>query len=187
MTSEKLTVRLKGKCEWAQVFPGQERAPHAEAIKKGASLDDRAYSITVECSDDVFKKLRKAGLNTMHNLKYKEDDSGWLTIKGTKYKANTSKGAITFEDPIVIDNTGERFNKPIGNGSQVIVTASLEQAGQSKALRLKGVQVVEHIPYEPKDDSEVLIDVEGSLSLTNKTKPKDSGLEYSEVTDDLFS
>lgn len=181
--SEKQLVRLEGKCEWAQVYPGQERAPHPEAIKKGASPNDRSYAITVEITEEINRKLRKAGLNAMHQPKYKEDDTVWLTIKGTKHKETTSKGPITFEDPAVVDANGNPFKELIGNDSVVIVEATLEQAGQAKALRLKKVTVLEHVVYVKPEEDEVTTlidnsDSETKVSQSSTTKTKTSGNDY---------
>jgi len=168
--TDKQTVKLKGKCEYANVLPGQERTPHPEAIKKGAaSANDRHYQITVECSEQDFRAIKKAGLNGMHNLKYKDDDTTFITIKGTQYK---EKGNMTFPAPSVTDEEGNAFTQNIGNGSVVIVEASLEKAGDTKALRLKGVQVLEHIPYEPKEEGETttLLDNTGSKAVAAPAK-----------------
>lgn len=143
-------VTIKGKCNWAMVHPGQERAPHPDAVAKGADPSDRSYAITVECSQSQFRELQKKGLNPMHQLKFKEEADGtettWLTIKATK-KKTTAKGSWVFEDPKVVDAGGNKITKEIGNGSDVIVTASLEDAGTKKALRLKAVQVVNLVEY----------------------------------------
>lgn len=142
---------VEGKCEWAMVYPGQERSPHPDSIKQGkANPEDRHYEITVECSRAQFREWKNNGLNHMHQLKEKDDDSTWLKVKATKIK----KPFDPFEDPKITGPDGKPFDKAIGNGSKVKVTVSLEDASKGssvKALRLKAVQVLEHVPYEKKE------------------------------------
>ena len=152
--TDKKTYYVEGKCEWACVYPGQEKTPHPDAIQQGkASPNDRHYEITVECSRAQFREWKNNGLNHMHQLKEKDDDSTWLKVKSTKIK-----GSTTFEDPKVTGPDGQPFDQAIGNGSVVKVEISLEPSAKgssNKALRLKGVQVLEHVVYVKKDKESV--------------------------------
>lgn len=183
-------VRLRGKCEYANVLPGLERTPHKESIEKGAaSPNDRHYQISIECNPATFAKIKAAGLNHMHNLKYKPDGTTWLTVKSTKYKEKTKKGPITFQDPAVVDANGNPFTQNIGNGSEVLVEAVLEQAGVGKALRLRKVTVLQHIPYvKPEVETTTLVDETGTLPTQTVTASEVIDTSTGEVlsTNDVF-
>lgn len=176
--AEKQLVKFEGECLYAQVYPGQERAPHPDAIKeKPETADDRHYSIQVECSDDLYKKLRKAGISPMQELK-EIDGKGYLRIKGTHTKSYIDKKSgervtTRFEDPIVTDIKGNPFTSLIGNGSKVQVVAELASfPGKTlKALRLQSVKVLEHVTYEKKDPvtKEEIVLSEISITDANTT------------------
>src|SRR5260221_215389 len=188
-------VKFKGKCMYAQVYPGQERAPHPDQIKeKPETADDRTYEISVECSEDLYKKLRKAGISAMQTLKEYDDQPGvtYIKVKGTHTKRWTDKESgesklYRFSDPEVTDSDDNLLttNNLIGNGSTVEVLADLVgfKGRPVKALRLKSVKVLEHVHYErPEVTGEVVLE-ESTLTDT-KYKKKETKEDTS--TDNFF-
>ncbi len=182
--SDKKLVEFEGVCLYAYVHPGQERGPHPDALaKKTAHESDRSYSITVECSATLHKKLLKLGISPMQTLKdrdvFKEKDLGvvgdktFITIRGTNTKTYVDKTTgelikTRFADPKVVDaNTGLSLDSGtlIGDGSQVKVTAELASTGASrKVLRLTKVEVQKLVPYVKSEDTGEVI-----LSEADKT------------------
>lgn len=164
MTVETSVVVFKGLCKYAQVYPGQERAPHPDSIKEDQSnKDDRHFELLVECSEDLFKKLKKAGIPSGTTLKEFEGED----IKYIKLKSTQKRGEWVFSPPIVTDESGKPFTDLIGNGSKIIATTELApiKNRSGKVLRLKKVTILEHIPYEPK-----------KLDTYTETQYNDSGL-----------
>jgi len=176
--AEKQLVKFEGASLYAQVYPGQERAPHPDAVKeKPDTANDRTYSIQVECSEELYKKLRKAGISPMQELK-EIDGKNYIRIKGTHTKTYADKKTgelITsrFSDPEVVDADDNEFTALIGNGSKVQVIAELVGfPGKTlKALRLQKVKVLEHVPYEKpeSDDTTTVVLEEGSKEPSTAT------------------
>lgn len=166
--ADKRLVIFEGACLYAQVYAGQERAPHPDALeKKNAHPDDRSYSIQVECSEELHKKLLKAGISPLQALKEIEGKN-YIRIKGTHTKIYVEKttGApktTRFNDPEVVDVDGNKLdiNTLIGNGSKVRVTAELAAfTGKTlKVLRLNKVEVLELVPYIKPAKTEDTIEV----------------------------
>ena len=166
---KKRLVKFIGKCLYAQVYPGQERAAHPEAIKKDPHIaEDKHYQITVECSKSLYEKLLYAGISRMTILKEFEGDT-YLTIKGSKQRKdkNTNQMYI-FPDPIVldIDDLPMAPDILIGNGSYVEVIAELADVNHFKALRLHKVKVLNLIPY-------VRSEIEGEIEFEEEQKEGD--------------
>lgn len=181
--AEKQLVKFEGASLYAQVYPGQERAPHPDAVKeKPDTVNDRTYSIQVECSEELYKKLRKAGISPMQELK-EIDGKNYIRIKGTHTKTYADKKTgelITsrFSDPEVVDGDDNEFTALIGNGSKVQVVAELVGfPGKTlKALRLQKVKVLEHVPYEKSGspDTAAVILEEGGKELNTATTTTDN-------------
>lgn len=175
-------VKLKGLCMYASVLPGQERAPHPDQIAEGkATEEDRAYSIQVECSRELFEKLEDMKIPPATKLKKYDDQPGktYLNIRGTKKKLWTDRltgevKTLVFENPVVTDEKEQPWDvaKEIGNGSVVEVTANLDKIkGRSgHVLRLASVKVLDHVPYEskPKETETVL---SGDSGVTKAQPP----------------
>lgn len=176
MTDKELVV-FKGLSMSARVYPGQEIAPHPDKIKQGkANPDDRAHSITVECSQDLYNKLKKMKLSAMIALKEFEDQPGktYIKIPRTKLKywtdpkTNESK-TIDFGNPEVTDANGVSLtiDTLIGNGSTVEVQAYLLSYpnSPSRGLSLKSVKVLNLVPYiKPEVHEEVVLEETSSTS-----------------------
>lgn len=154
--NKKQLVKFAGKCMYAQVYPGQERAPHKDAVKKDPhTAEDRHYVITVECSQDLYEKLIKAGISRMVQLKTFDDyeelkGKHFISVKCSKKRTKKETGEMfTFEDPLVIDKDGVQMTPDtlIGNCSEVEVIAELADIGHFKALRLKEIKVTHLVPY----------------------------------------
>ena len=162
MSREVQMVKFKGLCKYAKLYPGQEQSPHPEAVKEAAkkgydNSGDRHYSVSVECSEELFKKLKKAGIPPATTLKeYEPGDKGYVNGDENRgyitLRASKVRGEWVFEDPEVTKD-GEAFDQAIGNGSVVEAEAELApiKGRSGKALRLKKVTVLEHVPYEVQE------------------------------------
>lgn len=174
---EKRVVKFKGKALYAQVYPGQERPPHPDELKKKPTAkDDRHYAIKVECSEELFKKLQKAGLNKLHQIyENEEDGKTYINIKGTHTKTyidKTTREQVTarFKDPEVTDAEGNPFTDLIGNGSVVEVTAEFADGARGKSLRLNKVKVLEHVEFiKPEVVEDVLFSEDEDNTATKTT------------------
>lgn len=160
---EKKVVKFVGKCLYAQVFPGQERTPHKDQVKKQPwTANDRHYVITVQCSTALYKSLRAAGISRMVELKEVEGET-YISIKGTKTKYSQAKDeTYTFNDPEVVDANDNPMSIEtlIGNGSKVEVTAQLadnKNGEVKKSLYLEKVKVLDLVPYEKPEVVETVV------------------------------
>lgn len=169
--TEKQHVRFTGELRYAQVYPGQERGPHPDSLTT-ENKNDKHYELLVECSTDLFTKLKKAGIPAGTTLKSFDDtDKQFIKLKASK-----TKGDIVFSDPIVTDATGNTLTDLIGNGSTGIVTAELApiKGRSGKVLRLKTVQVTSLVKYE-KAETTLNVVLEDTASSTTGTTNVASG------------
>lgn len=151
--SKKQIVYFKGQCRWACVPPRKARPPHKDGLKD-ENRDDLYHSIEVECDEEKFKKLKKAGIPKLTELREDEETGKtYIRIKATKVKTMSHKGKenMEFNDIQVVDKYKKPFTENIGNGSVVNVAAELAPMKLGTVLRLKGVQVLEHVPYQEQD------------------------------------
>ncbi len=163
MSSEK--VVFEGKCKWANVPP--------RAAKKGYETEDTNYSILVECSKAKFKELLAKKIPALTKLSEEDDGKTYIRVKATK-----TKGELVFNDIPVVDEYGETITASIANGSTVRVVASLEdiKGRPGRALRLKGVQVLNLIEYHDKESN-----------VFDEFKKKDNTPAFDTDDDSLFS
>lgn len=157
MASEK--VVFEGIALYANVPP--------RPAKKGYETEDTSYSILVECTKERLKELKAKGAPALTQVKtYPEDfvskdgkapadlpeanGKSFIRVKATK-----TKGELVFKDIPVVDEYGDILDSNIGNGSKVVVVASLDpiKGRPGKALRLKGVQVVDLVEYNDAETS----------------------------------
>lgn len=140
--------------------------------QKGYESEDTSYSVQVEITKEKFAELKKAGIPALTTLKLFPEDyinkktgvapecsaaegKSFIRLRASKYRANTSKGSITFDDIPVVDADGNDVTVSIANGSKVRALANLEEIKGKpgkKALRLKAVVVTDLIPYEGGDN-----------------------------------
>jgi hypothetical protein len=130
-------MKLNGKCKWA-------------CVKTPNTTFEPAWSIDIVINDSQEKEIRKLG------LKPKVDKDGDTVIK-LKRKVDRRDGT-TNEAPKVVDANNEPFDKLIGNGSTVNVIFSVfeweNKFGSGVSADLKGVQVVDHVPFGDDEDFE---------------------------------
>ncbi len=169
MSSEKIV--FEGKCKWANIPP--------RPAKKGYETEDTNYSILVECTKEKFKELQIKKIPALTKL-IEEDDTTYIRVKATK-----TKGDLTFNDIPVVDEYGDKLESNIGNGSMVKVIASLDdiKGRPGRALRLKGVQVVDLVEYNDSDKAVF----EGVAEFKTKPTLENSTSSSSETDDNLFS
>lgn len=158
-------LKVRGLVRWASVPPASPRKPHEDAFNP-AEPDNCFYSIEVECSDLELSKIlaligKKPGQPFTPQLReYLEDvinqstgevmasktDKKFLKVKKTKIK-----GEYVFDDiPVKNRDGSDLVDVAIGNDSEAIVHISVEpvkKGSPKKTLRLKGVQVVNLVPF----------------------------------------
>jgi len=201
MSDTKKIVQFEGECLYACVYPSQARSAHPDSIKEGkAHAEDKSYSITVECSEDLYKQLRKAGISSMQALKDADNfpkveglgSKTFITIRGTHTKVYTDRKSgelvtTRFRDPVVTDIDGDTLdsNTLIGNGSKVIVKAELVSfPGKTlKALRLESVQVLDLVPYEAAGEKEEEVLLKETKGTTTRSTAADKATDN---TPDMF-
>lgn len=163
-------VIFTGKCRYAQIYPGQERGPHPDKIKQDPSTaGNRSFMIDVECSQDLFDSLIKAGMSTLKSLKEVEGVT-YIRVEGTERRLNKVTGEMMiFQPPIVIDGATNEpldINTLIGNGSIVAVTAELADTKPVRALRLKRVTVLKLVPYVKQEVKEEVLFSSGDIDIS---------------------
>lgn len=180
-SSDNQIIKLKGKVKWASVPPNPPRKPPADYIDPLAP-NNSFYSVEVECTQDQFNKLIKLGIPRLTALKVDEDDGkSYIRIKSAKTRRINGED-VSFSDPFIIDSNGVHFDKAIGNGSEAIVISELVPLKKGKALRLKGVQVLNHVAYEgrgnPTDKYKEFLEV-------NSSSPDEPSLVENDISDFL--
>lgn len=158
--SENEIVKFKGTVRWVIVPPNSARKPPTKYIDPDAP-NDTTYSVEVECSKEKFKELIKMGIPPGTQLR--EDEEGgktYIKVRASKVKRVKDKETgemvdMVFTDPFVKDKGGNDVNEPIGDGSEAIVVTELAATKRGKVLRLKGLQVLNHIPYVPKETNPI--------------------------------
>lgn len=159
-------IKLRGALRWASVPPAKPKKPHEDAYNE-SEPDNCFWSIEVECTEEEHKKIlacigKKPGQPFAPQLRsYDEDvknsqtgevmasktDKKFITIKKTKIK-----GSYDFGDIAVRDRTGKSLTDVgIANDSTGIVHIDVEpvkKGSNKKTLRLRGVQVIDLIPFE---------------------------------------
>lgn len=140
--STKVPVKFKGLLRWANIPPQKAKKPYQIDPEEP---DNCGYSIEVECSDEQFKSLQKAGIPKL--TEHREDEK--TGVKYIRVKASKIKGDNEFGDPAVIDKYGKPLTQQVGNGSEGVVIAELTpiKGRKGSALRLKLVQVTNLVEY----------------------------------------
>jgi len=163
-------VILKGLCKWATIPPNKARKPHPDYINP-EEPNNCKYKIDVECSDEQFAQLKKAGLKSPAKLSIDEKSGvSYLTISAHKI----SRGDKVHDDLQVIDQYGDPITDKVGNGSRVVVKAELVKTKFGKFLYMRKVQVTDLIVFESAEDADDDI-------FEIKAKPK---VELSDGADD---
>ena len=136
---------IKGSCEWASI-----KVPNI-AYEPCWTIDLLIDKMT---ADSVLKESKKANSK---GLKMKKEEDGRLRIK-IKRDVNRADGDGENKQPVLRDARNRDFNELIGNGSIVLVHCSFFEWNWKNTsgvgADLKGVQVLEHVPYgEPDGDA----------------------------------
>lgn len=168
--SAKQSLEFRGKIYWASVPPNKARPPQVVDPKAPNNTD---YSVGAPCDKERFEKLMKAGIPPGTKLRTDEKTGDtYITIRGTKVKrlrdkeTGEEKDAV-FNDPFVIDEDRNDFVEKIGNGTEGIVIAELAATPKGKVLRLKGVQVLKHVPFVSNNVDKYSNLLAGSSSKTS--------------------
>lgn len=197
MSKDIQPIKFKGELRWASIPPAEPRPPIKP--RKGEE-DDRTYSVMVECTEEMYKKLIKAGIDSKWKLRDDEDKEGKILSdkKFVNIRASKIKGEYVFDDPWVIDHKKKPVTDLVGNGSVGIVIADLVRDSTGAVLRLKGVQVLDLIPYEPDNSPEKYndllegdadnpyADLEDDAVWADEPKDKKKGKSDVKVPDDFI-
>ncbi len=131
-------IYFEGQCLYANIPP-----------RPAKSWDDgkSTYSIQVECTQKRYDDLIKQGMSRMTTLR-DVDGKTYLNIRATKsLPATVDREAITFSDITVVDASNNTVTESLANGSTVNVAVDVVKNTKGIVLRLKGVQVLNLIPY----------------------------------------
>lgn len=112
------------------------------------------------------KKVHKKG------IKIRKDDNGVLTYRFRR-KVTRADGVGENAKPVVVDALKQPFTEKVGNGSicniQYLFLAYSNKFGDGVTCDLKGVQVLEHIPYGISDGDEFESESGSSEAKQSKT------------------
>lgn len=148
-------MKIKGIANWANV-------------QQPNTTFEPVWSVDLTVDAEVAKALRKAG------LKVKETADGY--VFKVKRKVNRRDGTQN-QKPDVFDETGQRTDVLVGNGSIVIATIQPYEwkntFGQGTSADLKAVQIVNLIPYEP-DGAVKAVDEYGEDEVIGSVPSKSS-------------
>lgn len=131
-------IYFEGTCLYANIPP-----------RPAKQWDDgkATYSIQVECPQKRFDELLKQGMSRLTTLR-EVDGKTYLNIRATKsLPATADREAITFQDIAVVDSANAAVTESLANGSTVNVAVDVVKNSKGIVLRLKGVQVLNLIPY----------------------------------------
>lgn len=133
-------LQVRGKCEWAQVY------------KPSQKYDN--YSIVVYPDARGLKDLKASGIS----VRPKQNDEGETSYTFRRPNSKKVKDDIVeFGKPRVYLRNDEDekgyvdFDKPIGNGSEVIAKIALYDTQKGKGHRLEAVLVLNHVPFVPRE------------------------------------
>lgn len=149
------TYFFQGPCKWAKVY------------KPDTKFKPGHYSIDVYLDDDAVKEYKKIGLRN----KVKEDEDG----KFVSFRRKLGKWPDGNEigPPEVVDKDNNKFDKLIGNLSEVAIEVRVYDAGDfGKGSRLNKVVVVKHVAYEKKEAEASGEAEDEAPKAVGKAKPK---------------
>lgn len=180
MTNKPQTLVIRGKAMYAKILGD----PILNYDKSGKEWK-MDLAIT---NKDSLKELKAAGISD--RVKRKEnylDGEPFLSFKQSEYR----KDGVTPNDPIpVIDIKGKEWDdeKLIGNGSDVDVKFVVMDfgPGKKKGVYIRGVRVLNLVPYEKNDFAPISEDDEffqNTLKVADEEFAKDFGLE--ELDDEI--
>ena len=127
---------LKGKGKWVKIYLPDD------------NFGDPAWKLDLYISPEDLLTFKSWGLK---NRTYRDEDGDYVHLKrpvSKKWKGQE----VNFTAPVVIDDKGNPFNQPIGNGSDLTVTLEYygfnakTGGGPGKAIRLHTVQVDNLVP-----------------------------------------
>jgi hypothetical protein len=131
------------KCRWASV---QEPRGNPKYPQYGES-----WEIQAELSPAQVVHFTEQGVGD----KITKDDKGISLLRFKRKTKGMSKKGVPFDKqaPRVVDAHKQPFTGLIGNGSVVNINYSITKYGMGVGIDLAAVQVVNLVPYEPKDTS----------------------------------
>lgn len=148
-------IAIKGKCMWAMV-----QEPNKTFDAKQSGGPDKNYEISVECGDELFAKLQRAGIHHGTKLRTFEGvDGKYLKLKKSAVKTTRNGEVIVFPPLEVLDINQKPLTSKVGNGSTVNCIVELVKGKFCISLRLKSVQVVDLVKYvDHKEDYSHLLE-----------------------------
>ena len=132
------------------------RVKYAKVYDPDNTYPPAKWSVNIYATDEDRKALEARG------VEFREDSDGAAFVVA-KRKIKTKSGADQ-TPPRVVGPKKEPFTDPIGNGSvcniSTLVFPYTFQKKKGVTVFLDAIQVVNHVPYTPKEDS--FDEVEGS-------------------------
>ena len=167
-------IAIKGKCMWAMV---QEPNKTFDARQSGGP--DKNYEISVECDDELFAKLQKAGIHSGTKLRTFEGvDGKYLKLKKSAVKTTRKGEVIEFPPLEVLDINQKPLTCKVGNGSTVNCIVELVKGKFCTILRLRSVQVVDLVEYVDHKENYAHL-LEGSSDASQTSGISDVGDVFS--------
>lgn len=154
-------------------------------IQKPNIQFEPAWEIQATLSETQAKELlAEAKKINPKGIKIKKEDNGTLTYRFRR-KVERADGAGDNPKPVVVDRDGRTpFDKLVGNGSVCTIQYQFlgydNKFGKGVTCDLKGVQVIEHVPFGIQDGEEF-----GSVD-SEFNKPAASKQEMNEFDDSDF-
>lgn len=141
-------IELEGKCAWAKVYENYYNEYNGT----------KSYVIDLFLDDNELERYKKTGIQCRPLRKPTLDEGTGFKFR-RPFKKMINGELAEFGPPKVIDQNGDSFDEPIGNGSTVKVTLSYyeynNEGGKGIGHRLESVQLVDLVPYESKDSEKV--------------------------------
>lgn len=137
---------ISGKARWAKFFVPSKFNKYAVDI----NLDNASLGKVLE--------LKKRGIK---NKIKKDEDGYWITLSSPS-RIDTRTGPKVMQPPTVVNKDGSPWDPKIGigNGSDVICKVWIRSYKNPStqtpetAIRLYGVKIENHVPFNPKSDFE---------------------------------
>lgn len=184
-------VVFEGVVLWANLPPREPQINYKKTAKN--------YGVTIECSKEQYKELKKEGIASGTKLKDFEDfvdkDGNALDVpnaKGKSFITLRSKNNPTPEDVAVADEDGNLLDVSIANGSTAKVNALLIDVNNEhckKVLRLQSVVITNLIEYEDNGGGNTTAAKLAKLGVKYKPTVNEVAayaVENMENTDDSF-
>lgn len=155
-----MTILRNVECSWANIqTPNTQFEPCWEILAH----------LSKEQADELMAEAKKV---SPKGIKIKKDDNGNYSYRFRR-KVERADGKGENTKPAVVDALKQPFDELVGNGSlvniQYIFLAYDNKFGKGVTCDLKGVQVLNHVPYGVSDGDEFESEEGSSESKPSKS------------------